>query len=253
MQINKPFKTPIDNDHYGFEWLDIDFEGRLHAGEDLNGKGGGNSDKGLPVHPIGHGVVSFIDTTGTNYGWGNLVYIRHDMVEYFKAYGVDKPNWCPNTVWSQYAHLNDVQVVEGQEVNTNDVIGGLGGTPYWSAHLHHEVRKMALGVYFYPKKGTSKEWIEDHYFQPSIFVQEVNAYVQKELNKTPVSDVEIGLIKYTKRPEVYYYTGARRHHVPDEATAIALFGADWIDDVQDITKKQMGLIATGEPFPSLKI
>ncbi|MCB1091937.1 MAG: peptidoglycan DD-metalloendopeptidase family protein, partial [Verrucomicrobiae bacterium] len=46
-----------------------------HLGEDWNGDGGGNTDRGDPIYAIGHGVVVYSDDF--KMGWGNVVIIRH--------------------------------------------------------------------------------------------------------------------------------------------------------------------------------
>ena len=244
------FRRPIDNHHYGYDFLDIEAQkGRYHPGEDMNGPGAGNADKGMPVYPIGPGVVSFVDTDGPNSGWGNIMYVKHDMKTYFESKGLPLPSWCPEFVWSQYAHMLSIDVKLGDSVDPSKPVGKLGGTPYWSAHLHHEVRKMPLGVYFYPKAGTTKKWMTDHYFKPRDFVAMVNKYVEEgEQEKRP----SVGLIQYDGQPAVWIFNGKTRHWIPDEETAILLFGPDWAEGIQLVSKNMMGTIPTGDQLPSLK-
>lgn len=249
--LNLPLRTPIKNDHFGFEFLDRDFQGRLHPGEDFNGPGGGNSDLGMPVYPICAGEVSFISPIGKpNYGWGNLVYVKHNMKEYFSSFGVPQPEWCPDFVWSQYAHLEDVNVVEGQKVDQREPIATLGGTGGWYAHLHHEIRKRPLGVWYYPDKTKDADWINKNYFEPSEFVRMVNLWVTEHLTMPPETITE-KLIKSEKDPNVFVYNGYSKFLIPDEETALLLFGPDWSDLIQVV--KSIKDINLGEPIPSMKL
>jgi len=57
--------------------------------------------------------------------WGKLIVIKHDDVY---------------ETW--YAHLNDFEVEEGEQVKLGQLIGHVGNTGYSSgSHLHYEVRK----------------------------------------------------------------------------------------------------------------
>jgi murein DD-endopeptidase MepM/ murein hydrolase activator NlpD len=78
-----------------------------HNGIDLGGV-----PVGTPVHPIAPGVVEAICVSGLSCcGYGNAVLVRHG-----------------DDLLSFYAHLHDVQVTVGQEVDTETVLGGLGKT-----------------------------------------------------------------------------------------------------------------------------
>jgi len=105
-----------------------------HTGEDWNGVGGGDSDLGDPVFAIGHGLVRAARKGKDT--WGNIVLIEHRL-----------PDGTP--LWSQYAHLKDMMVSEGQVVSRGQQIGTLGkGNPPpsapWPAHLHFEIRRTDL-------------------------------------------------------------------------------------------------------------
>ncbi|NIO67625.1 MAG: peptidoglycan DD-metalloendopeptidase family protein, partial [Anaerolineae bacterium] len=71
-----------------------------HPGEDWNGLQGGDSDLGAPVYAVAHGLVV---TTDSFPAWGNIVLIEHHLLDGSK-------------VWSQYAHLQERLVEEGQVV-----------------------------------------------------------------------------------------------------------------------------------------
>ena len=104
------------------------FGANHHLGDDWNGTGGGNSDKGDPIHSTANGIVVSAYDGGP--GWGNVVRILH------RAAGAD-PGW----VESLYAHLETMHVRQAQVVRRGQKIGTMGdaGGRYY-AHLHFEIR-----------------------------------------------------------------------------------------------------------------
>lgn len=78
---------------------------------------------GEPVYAADGGIIIFAGWWGAN-GYGNLVVVDH-----------------LNGWQSWYAHLSQVNVICGQQVNAGDVIA-LGGNTGWSSgpHLHLEIR-----------------------------------------------------------------------------------------------------------------
>lgn len=109
-----------------------------HLGEDWNGRGGGNTDKGDPVYSIAHGVVVY--SADFRSGWGNVVIVRHAYREKNgRIYFID----------SQYGHLHKRLVRKGQKVKRGEKIGTIGRGPrnMYYAHLHFEIRKnIKLGM-----------------------------------------------------------------------------------------------------------
>ncbi len=101
--------------------------GFWHTGEDWNGTGGGDSDLGDPVYATAHGRV--IAASFFAPSWGNIVLIEHQLPGERK-------------VWSQYAHLRERLVREGDLVRRGQAIGtiGKGHNNQWPAHLHFEIR-----------------------------------------------------------------------------------------------------------------
>lgn len=96
---------PFDSDHAEY-----------HPGIDFKGA------KGDPVHVTANGRVAF---TGWKGGYGNCIVVQHK-----------------NDFQTLYGHLSHIDVHEGQEVNTGDVIGKVGSTGRSTGtHLHYEVRK----------------------------------------------------------------------------------------------------------------
>lgn len=107
-----------------------------HLGSDWNGNGGGNSDLGDPVHAVADGVVSVATDHGGD--WGNVVRVVHACGEV--------PG---RAVESLYAHLDAIEVEEGQRVTRGQRLGTIGDAGgRYRAHLHFELRArpgMPLG------------------------------------------------------------------------------------------------------------
>ena len=88
---------------------------RQHNGVDYS------APLGTPVMSVGDGVVEF---AGRQSGYGNVVTVRHDK---------DKT--------TLYAHLNQIDVQEGQRVEQGQVVGQVGATGWATGpHLHFEFR-----------------------------------------------------------------------------------------------------------------
>jgi murein DD-endopeptidase MepM/ murein hydrolase activator NlpD len=98
-------------------WYFRDRRNPAHGGLDIGLR------MGEPVYAADGGVIVFAGWWGGS-GYGNMVVVDH------------LNGW---QTW--YAHLSQVNVVCGQQVNVGDVIG-LGGSTGWSSgpHLHFEVR-----------------------------------------------------------------------------------------------------------------
>jgi murein DD-endopeptidase MepM/ murein hydrolase activator NlpD len=87
-----------------------------HKGIDLSGK------TGLPIYASGNGTV--ISASYNGGGYGNMVEVDH-------GFGYT----------TRYAHLSQINVVEGQRVQRGDKVGELGSTgKSVGPHLHYEVR-----------------------------------------------------------------------------------------------------------------
>jgi murein DD-endopeptidase MepM/ murein hydrolase activator NlpD len=113
------------------------FQRNDHLGEDWNGVGGGNTDKGDLVYSVAIGKVTTAEDFGP--GWGNVVRILHNI-------GSESH---PRLIESLYAHLDVMEVKPGDLVKRGQEIGKIGDAhgAYW-AHLHLEMRwdiEMELG------------------------------------------------------------------------------------------------------------
>ena len=94
----------------------------FHTGIDIASK------IGDPVTPFMKGKVVFAGEI--SWGYGKYVVIDHS-----------------NNVTSIYAHLNEISVTKGQEVQPGDIIGQEGKTGWATGpHVHFEVRVLGLPV-----------------------------------------------------------------------------------------------------------
>jgi murein DD-endopeptidase MepM/ murein hydrolase activator NlpD len=124
-----------------------------HLGDDWNGVGGGNTDLGDPIYSIAHGYVSFAENIGG--GWGNVIRIVHTINE-------------NEQVESLYAHCDDVDVNEGDDVEKGQKIGTIGNNNgQYLAHLHLELRsEVGLPIGGGYSSNTSG------YLDPTDFIQQ---------------------------------------------------------------------------------
>ena len=102
---------------FGYRANPFDSESaELHPGVDLKGA------TGDPVHVTADGKVVF---TGRKSGYGNCIIVQHK-----------------NDFQTLYGHLSRINVDDGQQVKTGDIIGKVGSTGRTTGpHLHYEVRK----------------------------------------------------------------------------------------------------------------
>jgi len=135
----------------------------IHPGEDWNGKGGGNTDLGQPVHSIGNGKVVFAEDCGAL--WGKVVIIQHVFYE----------NHFKKRIRSVYVHLDNILIKKGELVKRRKIIGSIGRDPdhHYYAHLHLELRwNENLSPTFWPSSNSkSLDWIRQNYAEPSSFIK----------------------------------------------------------------------------------
>jgi len=133
-----------------------------YLGDDWNGVGGGNPDKGDPIFSMAHGYV----TQSINFygGWGKVVRIVHPFPSGDSLQLVE----------SLYAHMDDMFARKGQWVHKGDTIGTIGTAEgIYLAHLHLEVRdqpNMDLGG------GYST--VTRGYLDPTKFIKEHRTIVR---------------------------------------------------------------------------
>ncbi|MEK6335135.1 MAG: peptidoglycan DD-metalloendopeptidase family protein [Acidobacteriota bacterium] len=134
----------------------------MHTGEDWSGLGPPASDLGQDVHAVANGKVAFAEFCGRL--WGNVVMIEHLFYE----------NNEKKTIRSVYAHLNEIKVRPGEEVQRRQVIATVGQDPdkLFAPHLHLELRwDTSLSPTYWPSaNGKDVAWVKEHYASPSAFI-----------------------------------------------------------------------------------
>lgn len=113
----------------GMGYYDAQPFGRnAHLGEDWNGNGGGDTDRGDPVFVIADGVVAVATHEGE--GWGNVVRVVHACGDGQAA-----------DIESLYAHLGVIDVAVGDVVRRGERLGTIGDADgAYVPHLHLELR-----------------------------------------------------------------------------------------------------------------
>jgi murein DD-endopeptidase MepM/ murein hydrolase activator NlpD len=114
--IGYPYNGPRSSD-YGYRRNPFGgFSGEFHPGIDFKGP------MGDPVYATADGVISRCDWYN---GYGNAVVIDHK-----------------SGYQTLFGHLSKVNVTQGQEVKTGDLLGFIGTTGRSTGpHLHYEIRK----------------------------------------------------------------------------------------------------------------
>jgi hypothetical protein len=165
----------------------------IHPGEDWNGRGGGDSDLGQPVHAIGAGRVVRAEAGGPL--WGNLVVVRHVYYQ----------NHHKRTVDSLYAHLREIAVAPGEDLSRRQRIGSIGKDPdgRYHAHLHLELRADAtLSPTFWPSSnGWTEAQVKQAYRKPSAFIRERRRLF------VPAAEPELVLIDHHRHRLRHYRSG----------------------------------------------
>jgi murein DD-endopeptidase MepM/ murein hydrolase activator NlpD len=134
----------------------------IHPGEDWNGRGGGDTDRGQPVRSTAAGVV--ISAAFEGQPWGGVVEVEH---MYYDSAGKHR-------IRSLYAHLDTIDVQPGDVVQRRQRVGTIGSDPdrTFKAHLHFELRTdPTLPTTFWP---SSHAWdrprIDAAYADPRAFL-----------------------------------------------------------------------------------
>ena len=99
--------------------------GGYHAGSDINGIGGEDTDLGLSVHAAARGLVVYSGEPSP--GWGKVVVLAHRLPEDSRI------------IQTLYAHLDKSIVRQGQFIARGEPIGTVGtANGHYKAHLHFE-------------------------------------------------------------------------------------------------------------------
>ena len=134
--ISNQFDFPVGKPDGTNYFKAQEFGESKHLGEDWNGVSGGNTDLGDPVYSVSNGYVTFAEHVCC--GWGNIVRVVHKFP--------DHPEY--PYVESFYAHLDVMNVKEGEFIQRGQLLGTIGTADgKYSAHLHLEMRNFIdMGV-----------------------------------------------------------------------------------------------------------
>lgn len=149
LTFNGTYSMPIETDYgytitseFGYRTHPVTGVYKLHSGIDMVGKIHGN------ILAVADGEIVWAGIRGA---YGNCVYIKHTDIE-------------GNTFYSFYAHLSQINVIEGQTVTQGQVIGLQGGAASdpghgssTGSHLHFEIRLSQNGNYQNPRKYILQE------------------------------------------------------------------------------------------------
>lgn len=149
LTFNGTYSIPIETDYgytitseFGYRTHPVTGVYKLHSGIDMVGKIHGN------ILAVADGEIVWAGIRGA---YGNCVNIKHTDIE-------------GNTFYSFYAHLSQINVIEGQTVTQGQVIGLQGGAASdpghgssTGSHLHFEIRLSQNGNYQNPRKYILQE------------------------------------------------------------------------------------------------
>jgi len=115
-----------------FAAIDKAYKGAIHNGFDVG------VNIGTPIYAIGNGTVYAKGRTPSG-GWGNWVMMKHDPVKIDSGQKDKDGNIIYNEMvfFSLTAHMvSESHLAVGERVDSNTIIGFVGGTPNWAPHLH---------------------------------------------------------------------------------------------------------------------
>lgn len=149
LTFNGTYSMPIETDYgytitseFGYRTHPVTGVYKLHSGIDMVGKIHGN------ILAVADGEIVWAGIRGA---YGNCVNIKHTDIE-------------GNTFYSFYAHLSQINVIEGQTVTQGQVIGLQGGAASdpghgssTGSHLHFEIRLSQNRNYQNPRKYILQE------------------------------------------------------------------------------------------------
>lgn len=137
--VQPVYQTKID-----VVWADKNYPRKwgIHTGWDINGKGGGNTDFGMPFNCIYPGEVVFA-TDDAGGAWGGLIVVWHRSLNIFTRYAHHRPESC-------FVRI-------GQSVDSGTMLAeiGRGKNNMYLAHLHFDILRE---IPMLSKSGFRPHW-----------------------------------------------------------------------------------------------
>ncbi|MGC8758179.1 MAG: peptidoglycan DD-metalloendopeptidase family protein [Caldisericaceae bacterium] len=166
-QISKEFQYPFDQSWpctLGFgEGFYYAQQGKWylgHLGEDYG------APEGTPVLAIAVGKVVVAQPDkypGQKIGWGNVVVLQHTLDN-------------GQVLYSQYAHLQQINVIVGEDVRRGQLIGTVGHSGNATGpHLHLEIKNsptLGPGIAGSNFAEDIKTFADITYYRPSLFIEQ---------------------------------------------------------------------------------
>lgn len=121
----KMFGRKMDVGNAGYDWLQ-DIGNGFHPGIDINGFGGGNTDKGYPYKSSCDGTVIYVSETDAQDGWGKMVVVEEEANIEAVVYD-GKPT--PVTEKPEYEVTTPVEAIKPLEVNSETSGASYTATP----------------------------------------------------------------------------------------------------------------------------
>ena len=163
------FDFPIGSENGALTYDAQRFTENRHLGDDLNGIGGENSDRGDSVYAVADGRVLFAREGGP--GWGNIVIVLHAYEE----------NGERKYVQSYYAHVETISVEAKQLVRRGQQIATIGtANGKYLAHLHFEMREFTMPFVGPGYREETRGWID-----PSGFIASHRGAPEHDVGRAP--------------------------------------------------------------------
>jgi uncharacterized protein YeeX (DUF496 family) len=158
----------------GYTFLDFHKSNNVyHPGDDYNWGVAGDDDLGQDVKACTYGVC--IHTSKATTGYGNIIVLKHQLGYNLKRFVKETYGIETDFLYSFYAHLKDILIAVGNEVNADSLIAHVGNSGTQYAHLHFEIYApigdLVNRVWrFYPI-GWSKEQIQKYWLPSYKFIE----------------------------------------------------------------------------------
>lgn len=159
--VGKWYDATVIGTHYQLgKNADGSIKWAYHTGADLNLQGGTTADKDAPVYAIADGRVTASLPTSVSHWTGDLVIIEHPVP------GEDR------VIYARYAHLRNVTVKSGDQVQRGQQIATIGPFSPTNYHLHFDISPdttLKTRPSHWP--GENLAQVQSHYIDPLDFIR----------------------------------------------------------------------------------